>query len=207
MEIKDLQQYSLRNEKTKIKHNNITQPSLFKKSLSSMVDILFVTSIRITVGVLITAAVYFLKLQYILKNINLKSPTLKMDLIQIGFHYYCAIILLSIFFVGSFYYVYCWSYKRSATFGNTLFSMKVVNKNTLDGISILTSILRYILYILPVLFAIIVAIQYLYQSLNIVSFILMFLIVIWYDIGMLIRLKAGWSKEDLSQEPNPGLLD
>lgn len=191
MEIKDLQEYSFGNNKTKINRDNPAQPSVFSKSISFMIDVLFVSSIRIIVGVLIASLMYSVKLNELFNTIDLKSPTLQTDLMQNGFYYYIAIILFAVFLSGAFYYIYCWSYKRSATFGNTLCKIKIVDRNTFEGISVLKATVRYVLYVLPVLFVLIFLFQYFNKTINLFSFALLFLTVVWYDCGLMLRLKAG----------------
>jgi uncharacterized RDD family membrane protein YckC len=191
MQIKDLQNYSF-NYKTNTSQNIIyTPPSFVQKFLASFVDGAIVIALRLFVAVVLSFIVYQLKLKDILPLINPNSETLIQDLIRLGVIQQMFLIFATSLIVGGMYYVVMFSCNLQATYGCKLFAIKLIYKTTGGRVSFVRALVRYIAYLMPILFVFIVGIQYLNQSINIFTLMLVFLTAIWYDVGFFIKTKSS----------------
>ena len=193
MNLQELQNYSLSSEKlTKNKAlTGINQPSFIAKSMSSMVDTLIVTLIRVCIGMVVGAIFYTIKLKEIMPTINFQSPTLMQDLTQSGFLFYFGLIIIITILLGGMYFVLFISSKYSATLGQMLFDIKVVDRKTFQKISFFRSLVRYIAYLVPIALILLIIQKYLKQELDIIFLAICAIVFLWYDFGMFLKIKIG----------------
>ncbi len=193
MQIQDLQNYSF-NSKNNIhpsQYSAYNPPSFMQKFLASFVDGAIVIMLRILVAVFVSFIVYELKLKDVVPLVDANSQTLMQDLIRLGVIQQMFLIFVISLLAGGMYYVVMFSSNLNATYGCNLFSIKLICKKTGGRASFLRSFCRYIAYLMPILFVFIVGIQYLKQSINIFTLILVFLTAIWYDVGFFIKTKSS----------------
>ncbi len=191
MEIKDLNKYSLTNEKKE--YDPFTHdPSFFQRNGAAIIDSLIVILIRIFIGSIVAFLWFYFKWKYLLPLPEMSIEEMLKYLISKGVGLDIVIISILIIVLGGLYYVFCFS-SSGATLGFTVADLKLVRKDEKDErkIPFWLAFLRYILHLMPVIFIILIVIKYKLRQFDLTFLILALATFLWYDSSLIIKNYRG----------------
>lgn len=189
MEIKELEGYNFGEAAKKLNEDtSFNRPSFIQKNFASFIDLIIVFFLRIILSAFFSIIWYFIGLKEMIAQSNGNVEALISQGFIPQFLMFAFFVLIS----GGFYYVFAYSSKYGTTIGGMMYKIKLVTKKTGKHPSFLRSLIRYLLYLFPLVFILIAgiiiakekAITPLFVFLGIIS-------VFWYDLWIVNRKITG----------------
>jgi hypothetical protein len=192
MDIKELSNYNFGDKKTKIEDDEFTyKPSFYQKNLASLVDGLIVLVLRLIFIMILSTIWYYWKLKNGLSIDEIQGENGIKYLFEKGIFYEIGLIIILTIFIGGLYYTFFFSSKYNSTLGGILMDIKLKTKSDEIKLSFLRCFTRYILHLMPILFVLIIIIQYRITGVNLLTIFLALLTFVWYDTGLIIKGTSG----------------
>lgn len=196
MDIKELEGYNFGTKsknfsaKSANSENDTTfvQPSIIQKSFASMLDFMIVFFIRMLFAILFGVIWYYVGF----KDMIAQSQGNPEMLLKMGFIPQLVSFVILIMFGGGIYFVLSYASKYGTTIGGRIYKIKMICKKTGNPPSVLRSVVRYLLCLVPGILVIIAMLMFIRtQEFSVLFFVLGLISVFWYDLWIIDRKLGG----------------